>query len=304
MKRAYLYACAAAAVLTLAPSIAAADTPEILLCTGGETGVYYQAGQMIADKAGRRIKVKIVETGGTKDNMERVIDLGIDHADQCHAMIGQPDGPAYLHRTAPAKANKLRQVGTLHREYFQMVCNKAAKVDDLGDMEGSSNYTVAVGAPGSGAWLIWQNIIAEDEKYGAILTSNEEGSLALSAVDSGTAATCLVRTAGLGDGVIARADSAYGDTMVLAGAYDDKDFNDALGIDGKPLYTYDYPIPAGTYPVSFQKPGFFSGSAKVNTISWNAQVFVNKDKFDNKTLDAFITAVADASQQIKAKWGK
>lgn len=69
------------------------------------------------------------------DDMDRMLSLPSDDPAACDAMIGQPDGPVYLSRTAPAKVKQIRQIASLHREYLQVLCNKASGVDDLGDLE-------------------------------------------------------------------------------------------------------------------------------------------------------------------------
>ncbi|MER9768960.1 hypothetical protein NKJ09_23180 [Mesorhizobium sp. M0189] len=118
-----------AAFASMLPAAAMAD---IRLCTGSASGVYFAAGQEIVKMAGKNMPVTVVETEGTIDNLQRVLDLPADSPDACDAMIGQPDGPVYIGRQSPAKIKKLRQVGGLHREYLQVLCSKASGVDDLG----------------------------------------------------------------------------------------------------------------------------------------------------------------------------
>ncbi|AZO32817.1 hypothetical protein EJ071_19370 [Mesorhizobium sp. M1B.F.Ca.ET.045.04.1.1] len=285
----------AVAIATLLPAAAMAD---IRLCTGSSSGNYFAAGQEIAKMAGKNLPVSVVETEGTIDNLQRLIDQPADSPTACDAMIGQPDGPVYIGRQSPAKVKKLRQVGGLHREYLHVLCSKASGVDDLGDIA-DGGHSLAIGEPGSGAWLIWQNIIAEDDSYAKVPVTNEGGIIALSAVASDVT-TCMLVPSGLKNGTVMEADSNFGDSVVLADA-NDKDFNDATDITGKPLYTY-VDIPSGTYPNSLQT-GLFGSS--VSTISWLAGVYVNTDRFtDQKQLAAFIQAVARASAGIKAEYGQ
>ncbi len=276
----------------------AAHADAIRLCTGSETANYYAAGEAIKRMAGNALPVTVVETEGTIDNLNRVLDLDASDPQACDAMIGQPDGPVYIARSSAGKVKRLRQVGSLHREYLHVLCSKASGVDDLGDIAGGK-YSLAIGEPGSGAWLIWQNIIVEDESYASVPVTNEGGILALSAVASDST-TCMLVPAGLGNGTVMEADTSFGDSVVLADA-NDRDFDDALDIAGKPLYAY-VSIPSGTYPRSLQT-GFFG--SKVSTISWLAGVYVNTERFpDQKKLSAFIQAVSRASVGIKAEFGK
>lgn len=289
MKRMFLSLAIAATCLL---SAGYAHSSDIRLCTGSSTGVYFDAGETIKSFAPKGITIQNIETSGTMDNMDMTIN------NECDAFIGQPDGPAYMTRKNPAMGKKFRQIGSLHREYLHVLCGKDSDVDDLGDLENDpSKYSIAVGDNGSGAWLIWQNLITEDEDYGNIPTVQEGGDLALSSVSSGTA-TCMLVPAGLGNGTVNEADGVYGDTIKLVGA-NDKDFNDALGIDGKPLYQY-------AEIDSYYKQNLQRGwGSDVDTLSWLAGVFVNVESFpDKKVLSSFIQAVARASVNIKATYGK
>lgn len=290
--------CATAALAALLYASAASAGQPIRLCTGPESGVYFAAGDAIAEMAGRSLQVVNVPTEGTIDNLDRLTNLAADDPNACDAMIGQPDGPVYVARTSPARVKKLRQVAALHREYLHVICGAKSGVDDLGDLESDpAKYSIAVGEPGSGAWLIWQNLISEDEDYGKIPVRNEGGILALSAVSSGET-TCMLVPAGLGNGTVTEADQTYGDTVILAGA-NDRDFDDATDIKGEQLYVYQ-DIPAGTYPKALQSGWFTSRS----TITWNAAVYVNTDRIDAKILPAFVQAAARAAPGIKAEHGK
>lgn len=275
----------------------AAQANQIRLCTGAESGNYYAAGDAVAKVAGKTLKVINVATEGTIDNIERVLDLDPADPEACDAMIGQPDGPVYVGRSSPAKVKKLRQIASLHREYLHVLCGKKSGVDDLSDLpDDPAKYSIAIGEAGSGAWLIWQNIVAEDDSYGKVPVRNEGGVLALSAVASGET-TCMLVPAGLRNGTVNEADQVYGDTVILAGA-DDRDFDNAKDIKGDTLYEFR-DIPKGTYPSSLQT-GWFSSR---KTISWNAAIFVNTDRIDPKVLPAFIQATARAAAAVKAEYG-
>ena len=98
---------------------------------------------------------------------------------------------------------------------------------------------------------------------------------------------------------VAQADADFGDQMTLAGA-NDRDFNDATTVDGKPLYKWQS-IPSGTYPANLQS-GWFTSE---DTIAWQAGIYVNTEYFqDNqKALEELITAVAKAKPAIKNTFG-
>lgn len=279
---------------------AMAQPVTVNLCTGGDGGPYHNAGLEIAKmaKGDPTITVNVIkDTGGTWGNIQKTA-IGAE----CDAMIGQPDGPALLKRTNPSAAKSLRPIADLHREYLHALCSKDSGVTDIGDLESDpkgKGYSIALGDVGSGAWLIWQNFIAEDEDYGAVPVTTDTGPIALSAV-ANNQVTCLLQPAALNNALVIDADTNYGDGLILAGV-NDSDFNDAVDPQGKPLYAFEK-IPSGTYSKSLQS-GWFTGAS---TISWVAKVYVNSERFDGKTkaLNAFITAVNRAKSGIQAQYGK
>lgn len=285
-----------AIALTLLSAQAFAGT--VNLCSGSGTGVYYEAADAIRQSAGKSLPVINVETVGTGENITRTVNVAKDDDDSCDAFIGQPDAVVYEAKAAPVIAKAIRPVGTLHREYLHALCGKSSGVDDIGDLESNPKaYSVAIGDQGSGAWYVWQNMITEDEDYAEVPTVNEGGSLAISSVASGTT-SCVLVPAGLGNGTVNLADSTYADDLNLVGV-NDRDFDDAVDIKGKPMY--EYRDIDGVY--KNLQCGSWSCD-EVSTISWPATVYVNTNKLSGKDLDLFIRAVGQASLQIKAKYGK
>lgn len=276
-------------------AFAGASDPTIRVCTGGVNGNYFAAGTMLKDAA-TTLNVRVVETKGTLDNLERMLELDVTDERACDAMIGQPDGAVYFTRKSPAHKAALKSIIGLHHEYLHVLCNADSGVDDLGDLENSpkkNGYSLDIGEYGSGAWLVWQNIITEDEDYAEVPTKNEGGILATTSVASNDT-TCMLVPAGLGNGTVTEVDSFYSEQIILAEA-NDRDFNDAKDIDGKPLYTYTK-IPKRTYP-NLQKG--WGGKPK-DTIGWRAVLYINKDRMDDKTLRRFIQSAGRAANQIKA----
>lgn len=295
MKRILLIA---AGLLALAHTPSLAADP-LRLCTGAETGVYYAAGDTIKSMGGTTLAMTNAASGGTLDNLDRVLDVAATDPRGCDFMIGQPDGATYIARQSPAKVKKLRKVADLHREYLHVLCGKNSGVDDLSDLAADpKKFSLDIGEAGSGAWLVWQNIVSEDSSYADIPVRNEGGILALSSVAAGDT-SCMLVTAGLKNGTVNEADNTFGDNVKLVPA-NDKDFNDAVDIKGDPLYSY-VDIPSGTYPQSLQT-GLF-GSA-VSTISWNAAVYVSTDRVDAKSLSKLIGVVSRAANGIRAEHGK
>ena len=275
------------------------DRREVNLCSGSGTGVYYEAADAIRQAAGKNLPVINVETVGTGENITRTVNVQKDDHDSCDAFIGQPDAVVYEAKSAPVIAKMIRPVGTLHREYLHALCGKDSGVEDIGDLESTpSAYSVAIGDSGSGAWYVWQNMIKEDEDYAEVPTVNEGGSLAISSVASGTT-SCMLIPAGLGNGTMNLADETYSDGLNLVGV-NDRDFDDAQDIKGKPMY--EYRDIDGVYK-NLQCGSWSCDS--VDTLTWLATVYINTEKFENKKeLDLFIRAVGQAGVNIKAKYGK
>ncbi len=286
-----------AALLFGLAGTASAET--VKLCTGAIDANYYAAGKAIAKMAAASLKIEVVESEGTLENLERSIDTPSTDPKSCDAFIGQPDGPVYYVRTKPATKAMIRQVGELHREYLHVLVNKNSGISDLGDLSGNTKKTLAIGERGSGAWLVWQNILAEDNSYAKVPVSLEGGILALAEVSSGTTDAMLV-PAGIGNGTAASASNNHSSSVALVGA-NDKDFNDALDVRGKPLYEYAK-IPGSSYKKLLC--GTFTCS-NISTISWRAGVYVNVEKVsDRSTLIKFADAVGRATPAIVSSFGE
>jgi len=281
------YFLAAALVLLAMPAHA------LTLCTGATGEPYAQAGDMIKSEAkGAGLDIDVIkDTGGTWGN----IQLSLQN--KCGAFIGQPDGLAYLKRTEPADAAKFVPLADLHREYLHALCGKGTGVEDIGDLENDpKKYSIALGAKGSGAWLIWQNFISEDDDYATVRTTDESGDIALSAI-SNDQTTCGLFPAALGNAAVRSADEFYGDGLALVGV-NDRDFDDAVDPQGKLLYAYSE-IPSGTYKKSLQ--GWFSDKS---TLTWLAKVYVNKEVVtDQAELKVLIRSVMKARPAIISNFG-
>jgi TRAP transporter TAXI family solute receptor len=287
------------------PALAAAEPMTINLCTGGEGRPYHQTGEFISGflKDSKNVRVNVVTTDGTWDNIERTVKTAataeaVASGEACHAFIGQPDGPVLLKRKDATAANNLKMIGQGPREFLHVLCSKESGVEDLSDIAGDNSKSVALGANGSGAWLIWQNFIAEDKSYAEVQVSDESGPIAMSSV-AANSTTCALVPAAVVNATVAQADNDFGDSLAMVGA-NDKDFNDATTIDGKPLYRWQA-IPSGSYPVNLQAGWFTS----VDTIAWQAGIYVNKQYFteNTKALEDLITAVAKAKPAIKNTFG-
>jgi len=252
----------------------------------------------------KNIRINVITTNGTWDNIERTVKTAatpetVASGEACHAFIGQPDGPVLLKRKDAAAAANLKVIGYGPREFLHVLCSKESGVEDLSDIAGDNTKSVALGSSGSGAWLVWQNFIAEDKSYGEVVVTDESGAIAMSSVATNST-TCALVPAAVVNATVAQADTDFGDSLALVGA-NDKDFNDATTIDGKPLYRWQA-IPSGSYPENLQGGWFTS----VDTVAWQAGIYVNKQYFQDNTraLEDLITAVAKAKPAIKNSFGE
>jgi len=293
------------AATVAAPALAAAEPMTINLCTGGEGKPYHSTGTYIAGflKDSKNVRVNVITTNGTWDNIERTLltpltPESVADGTACHAYIGQPDGAVVLKRKNPTAAANLKEIGKGPVEFLHVLCSKESGVDDLNDLAGDNSKSVALGANGSGAWVIWQNFVNEEASYGEVVVSDESGAIAMSSVASNST-TCALVPAAVVNATVAEADVNFGDAISLVGA-NDRDFNDATTVDGKPLYKWQA-IPSGSYPTNLQDGWFTS----VDTVAWQAGIYVNKQYFtDNtKALEDLITATAKAKPAIKNSFG-
>lgn len=284
--------------LILSTQVTQAQTsPEVIkLCTGKDGLPYSMAGKTLAkylnnDK--HRIEV-VVDTGGSWGNVQKVL------SGECNAMIAQPDALVELKRKNPSAANDFVPVGQLHREYLHVLCSKESGVSDLSDLENNpekNKYSVALGNQGSGAWLVWQNFVAEDADYGKVAIAPPMSTTqTLTQISQGNI-TCGLFPAGLGNSDVRFADENVDGLNLVE--LNDKDFNDAVDHKGKPLYIWDK-IPSQTYNKNFQR-GWASG---VDTISWNATVYYKAGTLSDSGVEAFLKAVLSSRQTIIKEIGE
>lgn len=177
----------------LACTAALADQAPVNLCTGSPEGNYFATGRDIAAHANPRyVKVTVVATSGSIDNMERM------EARTCGAGIVQTD--AYVvyqarHRDRPVEVTRNR---FLYAEFIHLVCRRDANVTNSEALlSDPGSYRVLVGAEKSGSALTWHAFTILDRRYGEIQAAKVGGKTALNRVLDGSA-QCLFFVTGLG----------------------------------------------------------------------------------------------------------
>lgn len=178
--------------IVLCAGALAAQAP-VNLCTAGSGGNYFAAGHDMADHANPKfLKITVVETSGSMDNMRRMA------THECGAAIVQSD--AYLvyqsrHRDRPVEVTRNR---FLFAEFAHLVCRRDADVASTADLLASpGRRKILVGAEESGSALTWRAFTILDRRYGQIPVDNVGGETALERVLAGQA-QCMFYVSGLG----------------------------------------------------------------------------------------------------------
>lgn len=260
-----LLSLASLAVLSLAtPAIAQSAIPELRICTGGESGKYYQTARELKDQLNGLVTVVPILTNGSMDN------LGKLSSGQCDAAIVQSDAYGQFTVSRPAAKLDFKRTAVLYQEYVHMVCNKDAEIDAVGDIR-KEGMTVLTGPNGSGTEVTWLTWAKQDESYAKVATYPAGGLEALTTVQQGIDAQCALFVAGLGSGTMMEYDALAGDSLVLA-KVNDGWFDDVKDPKGNPVYKFS-DIPANTYP-HLQTGGWFGGD-KTPTITMDAVLITN-----------------------------
>lgn len=280
-------------------AMAKAQTPskEFRLCTGGSAGNYFRAGHLVK-KTSTSIRVDVVETQGSMDNLDKMLE------GKCDGAFVQSDAlMVYSARNAHA-VSSLERAGVLYQEHAHLLCNRNAGFDRVVDLK--STHTVAVGPDGSGARTTWEAFVLADKKlYAPVKIDTRSGVRALSAVADGSAVQCALWIGALGSSYMKNDASQHGDRIVLIGT-DDRDMTrNAKDARGQAVYTYGE-IPSGTYP-RIQPSGSLYGTKPVQTIKLDALFVTNvawinqNEKFYDSVLRAFTAAKPAITELVTPK---
>ncbi len=180
-------------LLAVSGFTALAEEAPVNLCTAEPDGNYFAAGRDIAAHANPQyVKVAVVETSGSMDNMQRMA------RGECGAAIVQSD--AYLvyqarHKNAPVEIIRNQ---FLYAEFIQLICRRDAEIATTEDLLASpGRHTVLVGNEQSGSALTWHAFTLLDRRYAALSVEQIGGESALDRVVGGNA-QCLFFVSGLG----------------------------------------------------------------------------------------------------------
>ena len=97
---------------------------ELTLVTGSKTGNYYPFGQAIAEvviQQNPRLRIKVVETQGADENMQRL------QANQAQLAIVQND---------TAAVPQARVIASLFKEVFHLIVSEQLGIESISDLKG------------------------------------------------------------------------------------------------------------------------------------------------------------------------
>jgi uncharacterized protein len=301
MKRFLVGAFAAAALLASVP--AAAQTPQMRVCTGKDTGNYYFAANVLK-KHSTRVAIIPMETGGSLDNIEKII------AGECDAAFVQNDALRVASDRNARVVSAIERGTTMYKEYAHLLCNRSSGITRVTHL--TDKHTVAIGPQGSGSAVTWSGFVAADrKKYGTDRSAGQRGPTtdprdgirAFNAAADGAEVTCALFVGGLGSALIKGDAAKLANNLILVNV-DDSDFDDEVDARGRKIYTFET-IPGKTYG-ALSPSGIFSYK-DVSTVAVQA-VFVvstewlsaNNAAYDS-VLSALNTALPEVLQRVEPK---
>lgn len=286
----------AAVVLTLgvgiAPSQAQSPTkpakPKVAFCTGQKDGKYEELGKTM-QRYVRAAEIEVVNTEGTLDNLDRLA------AGSCQVAVVQPDGLSLFKRQS-GKSLDFEYISKAHAEYVHLYCHKDADIDRITDLRGKKDALVVLGPRGSGSWIFWSNLVAEDKKYEPVPTTTADTMKRAAATVESDPKACMVVISGLRSKSTNYLNDNYAPTLRLARA-DDRDLKSVKDAAGKPLYAFAE-IPEGTYPAI--RP---NDRDEIDTISMEAVVIADR-ALSAEVKDELTGAAKDALKLMSRPQGK
>ena len=277
----------ASTLFAAAPSVAQAEP--LRICTGGESGKYYQTAAEIGAQLKGAVAVEVIATNGSLDNFQRLSD------GTCDAAIVQSDAYGIFTSTNPTARLNIERVVPLYDEYVHLVCNREAGINSVRDLVGKPDARVLVGPNGSGTSVTWQTWGKQNEDYLKVGTDPIGGTRAITRTVDGTDAKCLLFVAGLRSGTMNEVNELGQGSLGLV-SIDDGSFDDVKDPKGQQVYTFKS-IPGGTYP-NLQNYGFLGGQSDIPTLAIGAILIANTSWIDAnpRAFDAFSASIRWSQQ--------
>ena len=211
--------------------------PPLTLCTGTPGNRYHRVGQRIARAVEGRIRVDVITTKGSWENLER-LDSGA-----CDAAIAQED--AYVVRRfeqrrdarkagRPAPEPTLHRTAALYPEHVHLLCNRAVKANGLAEL--SPDTRIHLPRYGSGSFLSWRLFGTLEERYRRLKAVEIELTTILPRLARETHPACLFHVSGLGGRTLKSADETYRGSLRLLAVVDRK-LHRPAGPERRQIYT-------------------------------------------------------------------
>jgi uncharacterized protein len=211
--------------------VEAAET--VRLCTGSPGKTYVKVGQKLADLAPQltagALKIEIVLTGGSLDNLNRAL------AGKCDAFITQGDAiDFFVREVQPQAADRFRVIGELYKELTLLLCRRDSGIDDLDEAKGA---VIAAGNMGTGSLATMLNLKRLDpDTYGDIGIHPANGFEGAMAVINGEAQCLLDVIAPQSDLLKTLNDNERTGAQLYFAQIDNDDLEEHE-VDGKKVYT-------------------------------------------------------------------
>ncbi|MCW2242237.1 TAXI family TRAP transporter solute-binding subunit [Azospirillum canadense] len=281
---------AALMVVATFAGASAADLPGVRLCTGSAKGNYFFAGSVIAQQAKGSLKVDVIETAGSIDNLRKMEDGA------CDAALVQSDAYGVYKDRNPSSALSIVRAGALYKEYAHLLCNKTSGIDSVKDLR-SNKAKLLTGDAGSGSEVTWATWIKMDKDYTKAATDRIGGTQAILRIRDGAEAQCALFINGLNSALMKQVNEQAGDRVKLV-PVKDGDFASVKDPGGNKVYSAE-DIPGSTYKAL--QSGFFSSA--VPTLAVEALVVLRADwaEQNKRGLDELSDAVLRATPAIKQR---
>ena len=273
------------ASVALAPAVmvaGAGDGKALAMGTGGEAGNYYPfcqgagpgAGQGAGAMRGLRgnlqdFAVECKTTNGSVENLDGLASGAFD------AVMVQSDVfNDWLGKHPGVRLDALKS--TVYQEYVQLLANKRAKVERIGDLDPKRHWLYLVG---SGAQKTWDSFAAIDPRYAEFDRAGRlrrvPGDPQVLEAVAGNPDAVMVFVSGLNTEMLRAANDRFGDKLMLA-LVDDTHLAAALDRTGHPIYAVAK-IPGKAYP-KLQKSRWFGLDSSVPSLTVGA-VFILSERW-------------------------
>jgi TRAP-type uncharacterized transport system substrate-binding protein len=265
------------ASMALAPAVVVAprEAGKIVMGTGGTAGNYHPFCQGDGTMKGLRgnmpagLEIECKVTNGSVENLDGLANGSFD------AILVQSD---ILHdwseKHPGVHLDALK--ATIYQEFVQMLANRKAKVEAVGDLDPRRHTLYLVG---SGAQRTWDSFAALDKRYAAFEVAGKlrrvpSDPQVLETV-AGNPDGVMMFVSGLNTEMLKQANERFGERLVMV-VVDDSRLGAATDRTGHPVFEFAR-IPSGVYP-NIQRSRWFGLTSSVASLSVGA-VFVLSERW-------------------------